>query len=127
MITEQAQPKDTSKQAVTPKNSKGSLAVVFWGFLVGGSIGWIAAYLILGFLFVMLPDEPSEVVAGSLLLIISAIFYLWGFVFSGLSIGAAYRYQGRALWKWLTYIVCSVYILMLMVMLVVLVHVSTIV
>lgn len=118
-------PKSNAPVATTSAK-RSSLAITFWGYLVLGSLGWVLVYLIAGFLFLVLPDEPNGAMAGTILLVISAFFYLWGFVFSGLSLGAALRYKGRPLWKWLTCIFCIVYILALMAMLIILVHVMTI-
>lgn len=115
------------KSVATVKDRRAPLPVMFWGYLVGGTVFWAIIYVVAGLTFMLLIDKPDETVAGTVLLIISALFYLWGFVFSGLSIGAAFRYKGSAVWKWLTYVFCTCYIIALMVMLVVLIHVMTVI
>lgn len=115
------------KSVATVKGRRAPLPVMFWGYLVGGTVFWAIIYVVAGLTFMLLIDKPDETVAGTVLLIISALFYLWGFVFSGLSIGAAFRYKGSTVWKWLTYVFCTCYIIALMVMLVVLIHVMTVI
>lgn len=99
-----------------------SLPKLFFGFLWGGTLLWVIVFIVTGLIFSEVLKTNNYDLAGSVMLVILFLMYLWGFVFLVLSVRQTVLYKGPRKWKIAYSAGLIAYFLLLVLILLVFVH-----
>jgi len=72
----------------------------FWGYLLLGSFFWMILFGLVANLFEGDKGSMAMDIGGIVLLVVSAIWFLWSFVFSFASIRAAFKQPNKMVTFW---------------------------
>lgn len=99
-----------------------SLPKLFFGFLWGGTLLWVIIFVVTGLIFSEVLKTNNYDLAGSVMLVILFLMYLWGFVFLVLGVRQTVLYRGPRKRKIAYSIGLIAYFLLLVLILLVFVH-----